>query len=47
MLANLIYWWRRRSESIAAAHSWLRDERPWRARVKDFAGYSDGEVPSE
>jgi glycerol-3-phosphate acyltransferase PlsY len=47
VLANLMYWWRSRSELIAAARSWRRDERPWRLRVKDFARYPDYEVPSE
>jgi glycerol-3-phosphate acyltransferase PlsY len=47
VLANLLYWWRSRSEAIAAARSWKRDKRPWRARVRDFARYPDYEVPSE
>ena len=47
VLATLIYWWRCRSEAIAAIRSWRRDERPWRLRVKDFARYPDYEVPSE
>jgi glycerol-3-phosphate acyltransferase PlsY len=46
-LGNLLYWWRSRSEAVAAAGSWRRDERPWRARVKDFARYPDYEVPPE
>ncbi len=46
-LANLMYWWRSRSEAMAAARSWRTDERPWRVRVKDFARYPDYEVPSE
>ena len=45
VLANLIYWWRSRSEAVAAFFAWRRDARPWRDRVRDFARYPDYEVP--
>jgi glycerol-3-phosphate acyltransferase PlsY len=44
-LANLIYWWRSRSEPVAAFRAWRRDERPWRDRIRDFTRYPDYEVP--
>ncbi len=46
VLANLIYFWRSRAETVAALKSWRRDPRAWRDRVQDFKKYPDYEVPA-
>lgn len=45
LLANVIYWWRSRTEARAALRSFRADHRPWRTRVADFKKYPDYEPP--
>lgn len=45
ILANVIYWWRSRSEAKGAWSSFRDDERPWAARIRDFSKYPDYERP--
>lgn len=45
VLANAIYWWRSRQETIGAWRSYRRDPRSWRQRIGDFKKYPDYEVP--
>ena len=45
LLANVVYFWRSRHETIAALRSLRRDPRSWRERVGDFKKYPDYEVP--
>lgn len=46
-LANLLYWWRSREETVGAWRSFRADDRPWSARIKDFSKYPDYERPDE
>ena len=46
VLANALYWWRSRQETMGAIRSYRRDTRPWRERVADFKTYPDYEVPA-
>lgn len=45
ILANVLYWWRSRTEALGAVKSWGTDDRPWSERVKDFKKYPDYEEP--
>ncbi len=45
VLANVLYWWRSRTEAAGAFRAWRRDDRPWKVRVTDFKRYPDYDVP--
>lgn len=45
ILANALYWWRSRAETMGAIRSYRRDTRPWRERIGDFRKYPDYEIP--
>lgn len=47
MLANALYWWRSRDETMGAIRSYRRDSRPWRVRIGDFKKYPDYEIPEQ
>lgn len=47
ILANLLYWWRSRSEARGAWRSFRSDYRSWSARVADFSKFPDYERPEE